>query len=173
MTNVYDPLIKGLTEKLWPGLDWQIIKCQIEQESCFNPEAVSPCGAMGLLQLMYATAAELGVMQPKQLFDPETNLSAGIKYLKIQYNHFGEIPDHEERVKFALASYNGGRGYINKAIEVGKRENPCIDWIFWDIVKEYLGHADCQVNGKHPDHKQITDYVKRIWGSYIIEKEKA
>jgi membrane-bound lytic murein transglycosylase MltF len=175
MNNIYDQLIKGLAEKLWPGLDWQIIKCQINQESGFNPNAISPCGARGLMQLMLATAADLGVRQPKQLFDPETNLSAGIEYLKSQYDHFQEIPDHGERIKFALASYNGGRGYINLAIKIARiaaeaKGTPAL--FVWDIVSEYLSHKDCQVNGKRPDHKQITDYVKRIWKNYINEKER-
>jgi len=179
MINDYDQIIKEITEKLWPGLDWLIIKCQIAQESSFNPKAVSPCGARGLLQLMYATAADLRVKQPlhpKQLFDPETNLLAGITYLKIQFDHFTEVPDREERIKFALASYNGGRGYINAAIKIATiaakaKGAPAL--LIWDVVSEYLAHEDCQVKGKHPDHKQITDYVTRIWDNYITEKEKA
>jgi membrane-bound lytic murein transglycosylase F len=179
MISDYDQIVKEITGKLWPGLDWLIIKCQIAQESSFNPNAVSPCGARGLLQLMYATASDLRVkqpLQPKQLFDPETNLLLGITYLKIQFDHFKEIPDREERIKFSLASYNGGRGYINAAIKIATiaakvKGAPAL--LTWDVVSEYLAYEDCQVNGKHPDHKQITDYVKRIWDNYNIEKEKA
>ena len=171
MISDYDQIVKEITGKLWPGLDWLIIKCQIAQESSFNPNAISPCGARGLLQLMPATAEELGVFKPHHLFNPKTNLSAGIEYLKIQFDHFEEIPNDDERVKFALASYNGGRGYINKALSIAKKEKTF--WMFWEPASKYLQYEDCQVNGKHPDHKQITDYVKRIWDNYVIEKEKA
>jgi hypothetical protein len=44
--------------------------------------------------------------------------------------------------------------------------------MFWEPTSKYLSSEECQVHGKHPDHKQITDYVKRIWDNYIIEKEK-
>jgi len=176
MINDYDQIIKKITGKLWPGLDWLIIKCQIAQESSFNPKAVSPCGARGLLQLMPATARELGVSTLDHLFDPETNLLAGITYLKRQYMALTEIPDREERIKFALASYNGGRGYINAAIKLAiiaakAKGTPVL--LIWDVVSDYLDHENCQVKGKRPDHKQITDYVKRIWDNYTVEKEKA
>ena len=174
MINDYDQIIKEITGKLWPGLDWLIIKCQINQESSLNPNAVSPCGARGLLQLMYATASDLRVkqpLQPKQLFDPELNLLLGITYLKIQFDHFKEIPDYRERLKFSLASYNGGRGYINKALSIAKKERTF--WMFWEPASKYLAHEDCKVSGRRPDHKQITDYVQKIWDNYTIEKEKA
>lgn len=167
MNTTYDELIKELTEKIWPGLDWKIIKCQVSQESGFNPEAVSSCGARGLLQLMPTTAREMGVALADHLFYPETNLIAGIKYLKIQYDRFREIHDHEERVKFALAAYNGGRGYINKALKIAKTETPT--WTNWNSLSAYLKHPLCKVGRKRPDHKQITDYVKRIWASYLVE----
>ena len=167
MNDKYDELIKELTARIWPGLDWKIIKCQVSQESGFNPNAVSSCGARGLLQLMPATAKEMGVALADHLFYPETNLIAGIKYLKIQYDHFPEISSHVGRVKFALAAYNGGRGYINKALKIAKTET--LTWENWDSVGAYLKHPLCKVGGKRPDHKQITDYVKRIWGSYLLE----
>ena len=191
MINKYDPLIKKITSDVWPGLDWNIIKQQVNQESAFNPKAISKCGASGLLQLMPATAIELGVKTRDDLFDPETNLLAGITYLKRQYVALKEIPDRDERIKFALASYNGGRGYINAAIKLAilaakAKGEPAV--LTWDVVSRYLSNPECKVNGKHPDHKQIKDYVKRIWSSYItlrpplrtaqraqcaVEKEKA
>lgn len=189
MISKYDPLIRKIAGEVWPELDWNIIKHQVNQESAFNPKAISKCGASGLLQLMPATAIELGVKTRDDLFDPEKNLLAGITYLKRQYVALKEIPDHDERIKFALASYNGGRGYINAAIKLATlaakaKGEPAV--LTWDVVSRYLSNPDCKVNGKRPDHKQITDYVKRIWGNYItlrpfdklraqgaVEKEKA
>ena len=159
----WDSLIQYWTEKNWPDADWRLIKCQIRQESAFNPKAVSPCGAIGLMQIMPATGQYLGVSREK-LFNPETNLKAGIAYLKQQYDHFPEIPDPQERLTFAFASYNGGRGYINRAIALARKE--AAQWQTWDRAKRYLESDDCSVSGKHPDHRQIISYVDRIWADY-------
>ncbi len=159
----WDSLIQYWAAKIWPEMDWLLIKCQIRQESAFNSKAVSSCGAIGLMQIMPATGQYLGVSR-ENLFDPETNLKAGISYLKQQYDHFPEIPDPQERLKFALASYNGGRGYVNRAIALARKEDA--PWQTWDGVKEYLKSEDCSVGGKHPDHRQIITYVDRIWTDY-------
>jgi len=162
-TDRWDSLIQYWTGQIWPEADWKLIKCQIRQESAFDSRAVSPCGAIGLLQIMPATGQYLGVSRDK-LFAPETNLKAGITYLKQQYDRFPEIPDNQERLKFALASYNGGRGYINRAITLARKEDA--PWQTWDGVKQYLASTICTVGGKHPDHRQIIAYVERIWADY-------
>jgi len=159
----WDSLIQYWVEKVWSGMDWRLIKCQIHRESAFNPNAVSSCGAIGLMQIMPATGQYLGVSRAG-LFEPETNLKAGITYLKQQYDHFPEIPEREERLKFALASYNGGRGYINRAIALARKEDA--SWQLWEGVKCYLKSDECAVSGKHPDHRQIIAYVDGIWNDY-------
>ena len=159
----WDGLIQQTLQNLWPELDWRLIKCQMHQESAFNPKAVSSCGAIGLLQIMPATGQSLGLSKDR-LFDPEENTKAGIIYLKRQYVRFPEIPDHSERLKFALASYNGGRGYINQAVVLARKEDA--PWQTWDGVKQYLKSDDCAVGGKHPDHRQIIAYVDRIWADF-------
>jgi hypothetical protein len=159
----WDGLIQATVQNLWPEMKWRLIKCQVRQESAFNPRAVSPCGAIGLMQIMPATGQSLGVSRA-MLFDPEENIQAGIIYLKRQYDRFPEITDPVERLKFALASYNGGRGYINRAIALAKKEDA--PWQTWDGLKQYLGSDDCSVSGKHPDHRQIITYVDRIWADY-------
>jgi len=159
----WDSLIQYWTEKNWPDVDWRLIKCQVRRESAFNPQAVSPCGAIGLMQIMPATGQYLGVSREK-LFNPETNLKAGIAYLRQQYDRFPEITEQQERLKFALASYNGGRGYINRAIALARKEDA--PWKTWEGVKQYLGSDDCSVSGKRPDYRQIITYVDRIWADY-------
>jgi len=57
----WDSLIRYWVEKLWPDMDWRLVKCQIHRESAFNPKAVSSCGAIGLMQIMPATGQYLGV----------------------------------------------------------------------------------------------------------------
>ncbi len=162
-TGVFDSLIQKVTADIWPGIDWQLIKCQVNQESSFNPRALSSCGAIGLLQLLPATAKELGFTRD-ELYIPEKNLRAGITYLYRQYYRFPEIPDPAERVKFALASYNGGRGYINSALSLARKSSG--PWREWNYTKALLAHPACRVDGHHPDHGQIIGYVNRIWCNY-------
>ena len=76
-----------------------LAKAVIKAESGFNPRAVSHKGAKGLMQLMPATAAELGVYS---LFDPERNICAGMRYLGMQLKGFDGNTDR------ALAAYNAG-----------------------------------------------------------------
>lgn len=161
--GVYDSLIQKVTAEIWPGIDWQLIKCQVNQESSFNPRAVSSCGAIGLLQLLPATAEELGFIKD-ELYIPEKNLRVGITYLYRQYYRFPEIPNPVERIKFALASYNGGRGYINAALSLARKSSG--PWREWNYTKAFLAHPTCRVDGKRPDYGQIIGYVDRIWSSY-------
>ena len=125
---------------------------------------MSSCGAIGLLQLLPATAQELGFTKD-ELYVPERNLRAGITYLYRQYYRFPEIPDPVERVRFALASYNGGRGYINAALSLARKSSG--SWREWNYTKAFLAHPACRVDGKRPDYGQIIGYVDRIWTSYM------
>jgi membrane-bound lytic murein transglycosylase MltF len=133
-----------------------------------NPKAVSPVGAEGLLQLMPGTAEEIGV---KDSFDVEDNVQGAINYLHTQYDHFPEIPDEKERIKFALASYVGGRGYVNKALQLAQRWDKAIsrkkrDWEQWDYTRQFLFSPQCVVDGKKPDAEQIIEYVEKIYKLY-------
>jgi len=80
------------------GLDTRLLHAVIAVESDHQREVVSPKGAMGLMQLMPATAAELGVSDP---FDPEENILAGARYLRRLWDRFGDLT-------LALAAYNAG-----------------------------------------------------------------
>lgn len=80
------------------GVDPSLAKGLIKAESDFDPQAVSPKGAKGLMQLMDATAAALGVADP---FDPVQNVEAGVRLLSSLLDRY-----HDERL--ALAAYNAG-----------------------------------------------------------------
>ena len=77
-TNGYDELIRSHAERL--GLDPRLVKSVIAAESEFTARAKSPAGALGLMQVMPATAGDMGIFA-KTLFEPEANIRAGTQYL--------------------------------------------------------------------------------------------
>lgn len=121
----YDDLIKLKSQKLdW---DWRLVASLIYQESQFDLRAKSWAGAGGLMQMMPATAKEMGV---KNRFDPQDNVTGGTKYLRLLWERFDYIPDPDQRIKFSMASYNCGYGHVTDAQRLAKVEN--LDPNKWD-----------------------------------------
>ncbi|MFM0648438.1 lytic transglycosylase domain-containing protein [Paraburkholderia bryophila] len=85
-------------------VDSALLMAVIDVESGGNPQAVSPKGATGLMQLMPATGARHGA---SNLFDPRQNIAAGARYLKALIGQFGDL-------SLALAAYNAGEGAVQK-----------------------------------------------------------
>ena len=106
----FDPLIQKYADKI--GWDWRLLASLVYQESRFEPRATSWASAEGLMQIMPATAQELGVIDRS---DPEQSLRGGTMYLDQLYRNFKEVPDSLERIKFTMASFNAGLGHLEDA----------------------------------------------------------
>lgn len=85
-----------------------LVAALIHVESSFNPRAVSPKGACGLMQLLPETARRFGLTKKKDLYDPKKNLEAGVRYLKWLANRFG---GDTQKI---LAAYNAGEGAVQR-----------------------------------------------------------
>lgn len=101
--SVLYPLVESMARA--HGLDPRLVDLVIRLESGYNPRAVSPKGAKGVMQLMPQTAAAYGV---RNLFDVEENLRGGVRYLRDLLEYFGYD------LAKALAAYNAGPKAVEK-----------------------------------------------------------
>lgn len=115
--------------------DWRLLAAQCYQESCFDPKAYSWAGAKGLMQIMPETARHLGLAE-SEVYEPERNIYAAVRYINELNSHFTDIRNPEERKFFILASYNGGFFHIRDAMALAKKngKNPHK----WIHVAEYV-----------------------------------
>ena len=99
--RAYDALIKSASRR--HGVPPALVKAVIHAESAFNPKAVSPKGAMGLMQLMPATAQLMGVAKP---FHANQNVHGGTRYLRSLHDRYGSWTH-------TLAAYNAGPSAVD------------------------------------------------------------
>jgi membrane-bound lytic murein transglycosylase F len=117
-TSRYDDIFRKYTKRFFgPGFDWRVFKAQGLAESNLNPEARSWVGATGIMQLMPSTFAEVQSKNPEleDVNQPEWNIAAGIFYDRQLWKVWKEHDSIQHRLSFMLASYNAGRGTINRA----------------------------------------------------------
>ncbi|WCM87878.1 lytic transglycosylase domain-containing protein [Acidovorax sp. NCPPB 3576] len=102
-------------ESLWPviesaatrhSIDPHLVQAVIEVESAYAPNARSPKGALGLMQLMPATAARFGAPSSADLFTPAVNVETGVRYLRFLADKFSG------QTELVLAAYNAGEGAV-------------------------------------------------------------
>lgn len=103
LSEPYDNIIKEVSGKY--GVEDSLIRSIIKVESNFNPQAVSPKGAVGLMQLMPTTALEYGVTD---IYDPRENIEGGVRYLK------DLIRLYQGKTDLVLAAYNAGQEAVKK-----------------------------------------------------------
>jgi len=146
----YDEIIKKAAVKL--GWDWRMLASMIYQESQFKPTVRSWVGAYGLMQLMPETMQEFNVDTTSS---PGAQIKAGIRLLRSFENQLpGTITDSVERIKFTLASYNGGLGHIldarRLAAKNGKNPNKWsgnVDYFVLHLSEKKYYHDPVVRNG--------------------------
>ena len=97
----YDQMIQEISDKY--AVDYNLVRAVIKAESDFNPSAVSPKGAKGIMQLMPETARDMAV---KNVFSPRDNIEGGVKYLRRLLKTF------DNDLHLALAAYNAGENTV-------------------------------------------------------------
>lgn len=162
-----------------PEISWQLLAAVSYQESHWNPKARSPTGVRGMMMLTLATAKDLGI---KNRLDAEQSIKGGAKYLTQLIKRLPASIPEDEKIWFALASYNIGLGHLLDARRITqmKKQNPNS----WADVKDNLpllhqrkwhrktryGYA----RGREAQHyvNNIRQYLKTLTWS-VQEQEKA
>ncbi len=131
----YDEMVRAESERL--GLDWRLIVAIMYEESQFDPRAMNPSGARGLMQVMPGSAA----VPADSLFDPLTNVRAGLRIFHRSYLSFAGL-DSLDRLQFTVAAYNAGMGRINDARRIAMEIG--LDPERWDgsVADAFLHLAD-------------------------------
>jgi membrane-bound lytic murein transglycosylase F len=106
----FDDVFKAAGKK--HNTDWQLLAAIAFQESKFNPYIEGFGGAYGMMQFMPNTGPKYGVYPDSP---PEVQINGGMKKIAADIHSWRNIPDKNQRIKFALASYNAGRGHIEDA----------------------------------------------------------
>ena len=164
----YDALLKQVAPRI--GWDWRLLASQMFQESRFDPHARSWAGAEGLLQIMPATARELGIQDP---YDPRANIAGAVKYLDWLDREYWRdaIPDSTERVRFVLASYNVGAGHVmdaqRLATAAGGDATHWADVAYWLLQKSRAEvYSRPEVRHGYCRGLEPVQYVQRILDRY-------
>lgn len=131
--SAYDDLFKEVAAQT--GWDWRLIAAQCYQESGFDPDARSGAGARGLMQIMPATARQLGLSMA-DIHKPAANMQAAGRYLHYLSGLFRDIRSSEERTHFVLAAYNGGYNHIRDAMALCRKYGGSAQR--WQDVSRYV-----------------------------------
>ena len=147
LSSRFDELIERISRE--EGVDSKLIKSIIKVESDFQPDAVSVAGAMGLMQLMKATADMYNVSDP---FDPEENVRAGVRHFKYL---LGELNND---IPLALAAYHAGLAAVRRNHRI-PRIKSTMDYVN-RVMTIYSGNP-VVVNPSQPRSKPIRRQVDR------------
>ncbi len=159
----YDSLIKTAAKKL--NWDWRLLASMIYQESEFKPRVTSWVGAYGLMQLMPETMKAYGITEDSS---EKAQIDAGVRLLKSFETQLPKtITDSVEKIKFVLASYNGGLAHILDARRLAEKfgKNPNV-WT--DNVDYFVLHLS---EKKYYHDPVVRNGYMRGWETYNFVKE--
>lgn len=150
------------------GYDWTLIAAIAFTESRFDSTAVSEAGAQGVMQVMPETMRGFGI--PDSLHtDNRTNIMTAALLLQSLEKYFRQIKDNDERMKFILASYNAGFGYVHDAMRLARKYG--YDSHKWDEnVDSFLIHMShpqyytdtlCR-NGQFNGSQETLSFVRKV-----------
>ncbi|MFC6980793.1 transporter substrate-binding domain-containing protein [Microbulbifer taiwanensis] len=159
----YDAIVKKYAEEY--DFDWRLVVAQMFQESSFNPRAKSWVGARGLMQVMPDTGKQVG---ETNLYNPETGVRAGLKYLEWLHEKFINrediAPDNE--MWFTLAAYNAGLGHVYDAKDLAEDKGWDRKVWFGNVEKAMLLLSDKKYYSKarygFARGQEPVDYVRKI-----------
>ena len=162
----YDPHFREAADST--GYDWTLIAAIAFTESRFDSTAVSQVGAQGVMQVMPETLRGFGI--PDSLHtDNRTNIMTAARLLQSLEKQFRPIKSTEERIKFQLASYNAGFGYIHDAMRLARKHG--YDRYKWEAnVDSFLIHLGkpeyytdtlCR-NGQFNGWQETLSFVKKV-----------
>lgn len=139
-TNEFDPLFRKYTKHYFGAhFDWHWFKAQAIAESGLDPDARSPAGARGIMQILPSTYAEIKAQNPflASIEDPRWNIAAGIFYDRQLYRKWKKRRDVRtgQRLRFAFGSYNAGYGNVLKAYKRAVDRHEQVQT--WDQVAEF------------------------------------
>jgi membrane-bound lytic murein transglycosylase MltF len=158
----YDDTFRKYSKRFFGvGFDWHYFKAQGLAESGLDPQARSPVGARGVMQLMPGTYAMIKKARSEQfgnIEDPEWNIAAGILYNRDLWHVWSDNPDEQERLRFMFGSYNAGPGTIKRATRVAKTRQ--LNDKTWRSVEEVAPAV------QRWRYKETLPYVKKIEGNY-------
>ncbi len=109
----YDHLFKAAAAKY--GEDWLLLAAIANKESRFNPRIIGLGGAYGMMQFMPISGPQYGVYPDSS---PEEQIEGGMKMMKELLKRYARVPNREDQIKFALASYNAGYCHIDDAMKL-------------------------------------------------------
>ncbi len=154
----FDPYFAKYTKRYFgPGFDWRHFKAQAVAESRLQADAQSRVGAVGVMQIMPRTFAEIRQKHPiikGTRYQPRWNIAAGIYYDRQLWNTWKAERPFRDRLNFTFGAFNAGKANIIKAQKVAARDglNPNL----WTSIEKKLP----QVTGKHS--RETIGYVEKI-----------
>jgi membrane-bound lytic murein transglycosylase F len=156
-TDQYDETFRKYAKRYFgPLFDWKLFKAQALAESSLNPDATSPVGARGLMQLMPSTYQWIQSRSPElgPIDDPEWNIAAGIQHDRYLWKLWSKEIAEADRHNFMFASYNAGEGTITRATTVAREQN--LDHALWSNIETIAP------NVRRWRYLETLGYVRRI-----------